>query len=131
MGAELSTNAINFLREKVYAHIATLMKDGSPQVSTVWIGRDGDSILVNTATGRIKEKNIDRDPRVAISIFDTQNPYQQVLIKGKVTDKIFTGAKDHINELSRKYTGKNYPSDLLETDTRIIFKITPEKLTYF
>ena len=128
---KLTEKAKQLIDNKNFGNIATIMNDGSPQVSTVWIGRDGDSILVNTATGRIKEKNIDRDPRVAISIFDTQNPYQQVLIKGKVTDKIFTGAKDHINELSRKYTGKNYPSELLETDTRIIYKITPEKLTYF
>lgn len=122
----LTGKAKRLVEGKNFAHIATLRKDGSPQVSTVWVDHDGNHILVNTAVGRAKQRNTVRDPRVAISIIDSKNPYDQVIIIGRVVEQIREGAWDHINKLSRKYTGKDYPK--ITGETRVILKIKPEKI---
>ncbi|MGI0141872.1 MAG: PPOX class F420-dependent oxidoreductase [Candidatus Micrarchaeales archaeon] len=82
------------IEEKNFAHIATLMKDGSPQVTTVWVDHDGDHILVNTAEGRVKLKNLKRDPRVALSITDASNNYSGVWIRGRVVKITTEGAEE-------------------------------------
>ncbi len=78
---------------KNFASFATLMKDGSPQVSPVWISRDGDVVLVNTSVGRVKERNVLRDPRVAICVFDMENPYRKMLLRGRVVEIVSERSK--------------------------------------
>ncbi|NNL12472.1 MAG: PPOX class F420-dependent oxidoreductase [Acidimicrobiia bacterium] len=93
-----------------FATLATLMPDGSPQASTMWVDREGDRIRFNTAEGRVKPRNMDRDPRVAISIFSTDDPYQAFSIRGRVVEKRLEGADEHIDALANKYLGVDeYP----------------------
>ena len=95
---------------KNFASLATLMPDGSPQVSPVWVDHEGELILVNSAEGRVKTKNVTRDPRVAISIFDQNDPYKKVLIRGRVIEVTKEGAEDHIDKMAMKYRGlAKYP----------------------
>ena len=84
---EIDDFVIQLLTGKNFAFVATLMKDGSPQITPTWIDFDGKSILINTAEGRIKQKNVSRDPHVAISIVDQNNPYNMVTIRGKVIEQ--------------------------------------------
>ena len=119
-------NVRKLIDEKTFAEIGTLMQDGSPQITTVWIDRDGDTILINTAVGRTKEKNLRRDPRVAISLRGNDNPYRMATIRGKVTEFVTTGADDHIDKLAMKYMGKEKYPWKTPTEQRVIIRITPE-----
>ncbi len=113
---------------KNFVSFSTLMKDGSPHVAPVWVDIDGNTILINTAVGRMKEKNIKRDNRVALSIFDHQNPYDMVAIRGKVIELTTDGADEHIDKLAKKYFGLDkYPYHSPD-EKRIIVKIKPEKI---
>ena len=90
---------------KNFAHVATLMKDGSPQVTPLWIDIDGDTIVFNTAEGRTKARNLDRDGRVAISVHDQERPYRYIQVRGVVESRTRDGADAHIDKMSKKYTG--------------------------
>ena len=94
-----------------YGHLATLMPDGSPQVSPVWVDIDARTglILVNTAAGRRKLRNVERDPRVAISVTDSDDQENMVTVRGRVVEITTDGAEDHIDFLSRKYNGVEFP----------------------
>ncbi len=95
---------------KNFASFATLMDDGSPHVAPVWVDLDGNTILINTAVGRVKEKNIRLDNRIALSIYDQENPYNMVSVRGKVVDLTEEGADEHIDKLAKKYFGvENIP----------------------
>ena len=98
----------NLFDGKNFAFLSTLMKDGAPQVTPVWIDIEDGNILVNTALGRVKHRNVSRDPRVALSIIDQNNQYDMVTIRGEVTEQI-TGdkAEKHIDKLAKKYIGKD------------------------
>jgi PPOX class probable F420-dependent enzyme len=115
--------------DKNIAFVATLMKDGSPQITPVWIDIEGDSILVNTAMGRVKQKNIEKDPRIAISVVDRNNPYHMVSVRGEVTEQI-TGqvAEDHIDKMAKKYLDKDKYPLRTEGEQRILLKVTPKKV---
>jgi PPOX class probable F420-dependent enzyme len=104
--------------------------DGAPQVSPVWIDRDGDTILVNTATGRVKDRNMRHEPRVALSIADLKNPYDKSDIRGRVTD-IVEGdeATAHIDKLAKKYTGADVYAGHNDKEDRVIFRIEPLRVT--
>ncbi len=92
------------LDEKVFVHLATIMPDGSPQVSVIWIGRDGDTLLFSTAEGRVKTENIRRDPRVSLSFTTTGDEYINYVMRGRVT-KFEPDGWWLIDDLARKYTG--------------------------
>ena len=125
---ELSDSAIGLLKGKNIAFVASLMKDGSPQITPVWIDYDGQFVLINTAEGRVKQKNFQRDPRVAISIIDPTDPYNTISIRGNVADQVSQGADDHIDKLAKKYLGVDkYPFRSPE-EKRIILRIKPEKV---
>lgn len=111
------------------ASLATLNADGSPHVSPVWVDVDGDTILINSARGRLKVRNVERDPRVAICVFDRDEPRTRVLVRGVVTEITEEGAAEHINALARKYTGKDYWGFTPEM-VRVIFKIKPERVSH-
>ncbi len=116
------------LKGKNFASIATLMKNGSPQVSTTWIDYDGTNILINTAEGRLKTKNAWRDPRVAIVVSEEGNPYNSVSIRGKVIDYDYDEADNHIDELAKQYFGLDkYPRQSPD-EKRIILRIKPERV---
>ena len=87
MSVKLTQNAVKLIEAKNFAHLATLRRDGSPHVAPVWVDHDGDIILVNTAVGRVKQKNIMKDPRVGLSITDQNNPYERVEIRGRVVSQ--------------------------------------------
>ena len=119
---ELCTKGKNF------ATIATTMNDGSPQASITWIDSDGKNIIFNTAEGRLKTNNLRRDGRVAVAITDAENPYRQVMVRGKVVEDTQEGAVDHINQLAKKYLGVDeYPYSGPD-EVRVIFKVQPEKI---
>lgn len=111
MSVTLTENQAALLREKHFAELVTLMPDGSPQISPVWVDTDGTNVLINTATGRLKTRNIERDPRVAVAVLDPASPYERVLnIRGRVIGVSPEGADDHIDSLAKKYLGvDSYP----------------------
>lgn len=125
--AELTENVKKFLEEPNLGHFVTLMKNGSPQVTPLWVDHDGTHILINTAEGRQKPLNLRRDPRVAISIVDAKNPYRYVIARGEVVEITPEGAWDHICKLSEKYTGNaNYGGN--PSEQRIIVKMLPRAI---
>ena len=128
----LTEPVIKIIKDKNFAFFGTVMKDGRPQVSPVWIDIEDndDIILINTAQGRIKHKNISRDPRVSLSIIDRNNPYSMVSIQGTVIEQTTIGADQHIDKLAKKYLNiDRYPSHS-PSIKRVICKIRPEKMYY-
>jgi len=123
---------IKIIKGKNFAFLGTIMKDGRPQVSPIWIDIDDNNniILFNTAQGRIKHKNISRDPRVSLSLVDKNNPYSMVTIQGTVIEQTTIGADEHIDKLAKKYLNiDSYPSHS-PSIKRVICKIKPEKMYY-
>jgi PPOX class probable F420-dependent enzyme len=127
---QITEPVIQLLRGKDFAYVSTLMKDGSPQVTPTWvdIDKDNNSILVNTAEGRIKHKNVSRDPRVAISVSDQNNPYNMVSIRGRVIQQISEGADEHTDRLAKKYLGMDKYPYRSPNEKRVLLKIKPEKV---
>lgn len=125
MGMKLPQNVLRLIEEKNFAHLATLLHDGAPHVAPVWVDHDGDMILVNTAVGRVKQKNILMDPRVALSIAEQNNPYNRVEIRGRVISQTREGADAHIDKLANKYTGAKTYQKSSPNEKRIIVKIEP------
>jgi PPOX class probable F420-dependent enzyme len=106
----LPEKAKEILSKKTFAHLATLMSDGSPQVTPVWVDHEGDRIVINTAEGRVKPRNMRHDPRVALSATDPDNPYEAVVVRGRVDEMTHEGADEHIDAMAKKYLGKDrYP----------------------
>lgn len=129
MAKPMSDGLLKLLNEPVYAQIATLMPDGSPQITQVWIGTDGEHVLVNTAEGRQKTRNVRRDPRVAVNVVDPANAWRLAMIRGRVVDVTTDGADDLIDQLANKYLGvDSYPFRNPE-ETRVTFKIAPEHVS--
>ncbi|MET0236829.1 MAG: PPOX class F420-dependent oxidoreductase [Kibdelosporangium sp.] len=126
--ASLNDTVRALIDGKNFATIGTVNADGSPQTSPVWITRDGDDLLVSTVKGRLKERNLRRDPRVSISVFDQADPYNYFEARGQVT---FTeeGGDKLINDLAHKYTGSDYEGDKGTDNVRLVIRLTPDKLT--
>lgn len=128
----LTEPVIKIIKDKNFAFLGTIMKDGRPQVSPIWIDIDDNNniLLFNTAQGRIKHKNISRDPRVSLSLVDKNNPYSMVTIQGTIIEQTTIGADEHIDKLAKKYLNiDRYPSHS-PSMTRVICKIKPEKMYY-
>jgi PPOX class probable F420-dependent enzyme len=111
--------------KKAFADLATLMPDGSPQVTPVWFDFDGKYIRVNSARGRVKDRNMRRDPRVALSILDPDNPYRYLMIRGRVVKITEDGAVDHINKLAKKYRGLETYRGRNPSEVRVMYIIEP------
>lgn len=115
--------------KKAFAHLATLMKDGTPQVSPVWIDFDGTHVIVNSAVGRQKDKNMRARDKVGLSIADPDNPYRYLGIQGRVVEITEEGAAAHIDKMAMKYMGRQkYPSRGNSTEVRCLYKIEPLKV---
>jgi PPOX class probable F420-dependent enzyme len=127
---EITGPVIKLLEGKNFAFFSTLMKDGSPQITPVWIDweKNTNTILINTAKGRLKQENISRDPRVAVSLADSNNPYEMVTIRGKVIEQNTEGAIEHADKLAKKYMGLDKYPYHSPSEKRIILKIKPEKI---
>jgi PPOX class probable F420-dependent enzyme len=114
--------------KKSFAHIATVGADGAPQVTPVWIDYDGTHIRFNTARGRVKTRNLERNPRVALSVQDPDNPYRYLQVRGRVTEMTEKGADAHIDALAKKYTGQDRYAHRKAGEVRVTVKITPENI---
>ena len=127
---QITEPVAKLLEGKNLAFVATLMKDGWPQITPTWVDIEGGQILVNTAEGRLKQKNISRDGRIAISIADQNNPYHMVTVRGRVVEQTNEGADEHVDKLAKKYLGvEKYPLRS-PNEKRIIIKIKPERIHY-
>jgi len=132
--SQITQSVARLFEGKNFAFVSTLMRDGSPQITPTWIDIEKDTdnnILINTAEGRIKHKNVSRDPRIAISVINQSNPYEMVTIRGRVTEQITQDtAEEHIDKLAKKYLGADkYPGRSLG-EKRVILKVKPEKIFY-
>jgi PPOX class probable F420-dependent enzyme len=117
-----------FTTTPAFAHFVTLMPDGSPQVTPVWCDLQGNTVIINSAKGRLKDKNVRMDPRVALSVADPANPYRYIQIRGRVAEITEQGADDHINRMAKKYLGQDVYPFRQPGEERVIYRIEPEKV---
>jgi PPOX class probable F420-dependent enzyme len=113
--------------KRAFASLGTLMPDGSPQVTPVWCDLEGDLVIVNTAKGRQKDKNMRRDPRVALALIDPENPYRYLEIRGRVAEISEEGADAHIDKMAKKYLGADKYPYRQQGEVRVMFKIRAER----
>lgn len=127
----LSPGAVRLLKERHLAHFATLMPDGAPQVTPVWIDveDDGQHVLVNTALGRVKDLNAARDTRVALSVNDAADFYRCVVVRGHIVERRTDGAEEHYAELGERYLGGIRTPRRQPGEQRVILRIKPDSVT--
>jgi PPOX class probable F420-dependent enzyme len=118
----------DLLQKKAFASLATVNADGTPQVTPVWVDYDGTHVRINTARGRLKDKNLRRQPAVALAIIDPDNPYRYLQVKGRVAEVTEAGADAHIDSLAKKYTGQDRYANRRPGEVRVIFKILPDRV---
>ncbi len=115
--------------KKAFAMLATVMSDGSPQVTPVWVDFDGSHLRFNSARGRVKDKNVRHDPRVSMTLVDPDNPYRYLQVRGRVVEITEDGADQHIDKLSKKYLGQDtYPYRRAD-EVRVIYRVEPQKVS--
>ncbi len=119
---------LDLFEKRAFAHLATLMPDGSPQVTPVWVDFDGTFVLVNSAKGRQKDLNMKRDGRVALCILDPDDPYRYLQVRGHVVEITDQGAEAHIDKMAKKYLGRDVYPNRTPGMVRLIYKIKPEKV---
>ena len=126
---EIPREARHLFTSKNFGHVGTVMPDGSPQTSPVWVDLEGPKVVFNTAKGRVKPENIGRDDRVAISVHNEENPYESILVRGtaEVTDE---HAEEHIDALARRYVGEDTYPFRQEGEERVKVYVTPESVSY-
>jgi PPOX class probable F420-dependent enzyme len=115
--------------KKAFVHLATVGADGRPQVTPVCADFDGTYIRINTARGRVKDRNLKRNPNVALAVQDPDNPYRYVQIRGRVAEMTEHGADDHIDALAKKYLGKDRYPNRAPGEVRVMVKIKPESVS--
>ena len=120
---------LDLFTKRAFAHLATLMPGGQPQVTPVWIDYDGKQVVVNTAAGRQKDKNLQRDGRVSLSIIDPDNPYRYLEVRGHVSERTTSGADAHIDKMAKKYLDQDTYPFRQPGEVRVIFKVTPDHVT--
>ncbi len=125
MPSEIPVQFRDLFTKKAFAHLATLLRDGRPQVTPVWVDFDGRYVRVNSAKGRLKDKNMRRDARVALSLQDPDNPYRYLEVRGNVVEITETGAEAHIDALAKKYLGLDTYPNRKPGERRVIYKIEP------
>lgn len=124
----LTDEQARLLREPNFATVGTLNPDGSPQLTVVWIDWDGEHVLFNTAAGRRKPRNLERDPRVSVLVADREDGYRWVAVRGSA-ELTTAGADEHIDKLARKYTGEGWQPKLGEQ--RLLVRIRPEHVSAY
>ena len=118
----------DLFQKKAFAHVATVGPEGAPQVTPVWVDYDGTHVRFNTAKGRVKVRNLARNPRVALAIQDPDNPYRYVQIRGRVVEATEEGADAHIDALAKKYLSKDRYPFRQPGEVRVMYKIRPERV---
>lgn len=125
---KLSPGAVKLLQEPQIAQLVTLMPDGAPQTTPVWVDvePDGSHVLINTAEGRIKAKNAEHDPRVAVAVVDAKNSYRTVTLRGRIVERRHEGADAHIDALAKKYLGQDRYPFRQAGEQRVTLRIQPD-----
>lgn len=126
--AKIPEDFQDILDKKTLVHLATTGKDGSPQVSPVWVDREGDTIIINSAKGRVKDRNMRSHARVALSATDPDNPYRALMIQGRVVKITEDGADAHIDKMAKKYLGQDKYPFRSPTEVRVKYYIEPLKV---
>jgi PPOX class probable F420-dependent enzyme len=129
MASMIPEKYLDLFQKRAFANLATLMPDGTPQVTPVWFDWDGTHVVVNSARGRQKDKNMQRNAAVALSIMDPDNPYRYLEIRGKVAEITEDGADDHIDKMAKKYMGKDKYPFRRPGEVRVLYKILPTRTT--
>ena len=119
----------DLFNKKAFASLGTIMPDGRPQVTPVWVDYDGTHVLVNSAKGRVKDRNMKRDPRVSLAIIDPDNPYHYLEVRGRVAEITEDGADQHIDRMAKKYLGQDKYPFRQPGEVRVLYKIVPEKVS--
>ena len=125
MAHEIPESHRDIFEKKAFAHLATLMPDGSPQVTPVWCELEGGQVLVNSAKGRRKDRNMRRDARVSLSLIDPDNGYRYVEVRGRVVEITEDGAEAHIDRLAKKYLDLDEYPYRRDGEVRVIYRIEP------
>ena len=120
---------LELFNKKAFASLGTIMPDGHPQVTPVWVDYDGTHVLVNSAKGRVKDRNMKRDPRVSLAIIDPDNPYHYLEVRGRVAEITEDGADQHIDKMAKKYLGQDKYPFRKPGEVRVVYKIVPEKFS--
>jgi PPOX class probable F420-dependent enzyme len=129
--AEIPAAYRDLFAKPAFAHLVTLMPDGSPQVTPVWVDLEGNKLVVNSAKGRLKDRNMRRDPRVALAISDPANPYRYLQVRGRVADITEQGADAHIDKMAKKYMGVDKYPLRQPGEVRVLYRINPERVQAF
>ncbi|HWU38716.1 MAG TPA: PPOX class F420-dependent oxidoreductase [Candidatus Acidoferrum sp.] len=119
----------DLLTKKAFANLATIMQDGSPQVTPVWFDFDGAHLRINSAKGRVKDKNMRRNRQIALAIQDPENPYRYLGVRGTVEEITETGADAHIDSLAKKYLGQDRYPYRQPGEVRVIYRIRPDRVS--
>ena len=127
---KLDADAKKILEGKNFIFLATVNPDGTPQVTPTWVDTDGHYVLINTAVGRVKHRNIKKNPQVALAITDQANPYKLVMMRGKVIEEL-TGpvAESHIDKMAKKYMGHEKYQNRRPGEKRVLLKIEPHRVS--
>jgi PPOX class probable F420-dependent enzyme len=126
--ARISEKGAQLLLGKNLAHVATLRDDGSPHLTVVWIDYDGENVLFNTAVGRAKVRHMRRDPRAAVEVLNSEDPYNYVSVSGPVELVEGQEAEDHIDKLAQKYLGTERYPNRAPGERRVLVRLLPERV---
>ncbi|MCW2858429.1 MAG: class F420-dependent enzyme [Actinoallomurus sp.] len=126
---KLTDELLTLLRRPSICHLATVMADGSPQVTQTWVDTDGQHVLINSVQSHVKTRNIERDPRVAVAVADPEAPSRYFQVRGRVLEITTDGAAEHIEALARRYLGTPYPWYGGRDQVRVIFVIEPQAIS--
>jgi PPOX class probable F420-dependent enzyme len=119
----------DLFNKKAFGNLATLNADGTPQVTPIWVDREGEFLLFNSARGRLKDRNVRRNPHVAIAISDPDNPYRYLEIRGQVVEITEAGADAHIDKLAKKYLGVDTYPHRQPGEVRVMYRVKPERVS--
>ncbi len=129
MTAAIPEQYMDLVQRPAFANLATVMKDGSPHVTPVWFDYDGAYVRINSAKGRVKDRNMRNNPKVALCILDPKNPYRYLEIRGRVTEISEIGADEHIDQLAKKYLNVDTYPHRTPTEVRVQYKILAEHIS--
>jgi PPOX class probable F420-dependent enzyme len=127
--ASLTNEQAELFEKPNFGHVGTIRADGTPHVTPVWVDYDGERVVFNTAVGRAKYKNLQRDPRVTIEVTDHENPYQYVMVSGRAELEESDEADRHIDKLAKKYMGVDEYPNRAPGERRVLVRVTPERIS--
>ena len=129
MATVIPASYLDLFKSKAFANLATVMPDGSPQVTPVWVDFDGKHVISNSARGRRKDRNMKANPAVSMAISDPQNPYRYLEVRGRVVKITEDGASDHIDKMAKKYMGVDKYPNRSPGEVRVLYFVEPEHIT--